>query len=136
MQEKCRMRNILYKWITSKPTKPQRVYMDILEDEWKRRYYNCTKSFRTSVIKMKHHCSYVRKIKNETGQIPTLTWSIVRTVQAYSNTTKKSALYLHEKWLILMYPDPDELLNKHSEIKSRCLHERKYLLSNYDSKID
>ena len=51
----------------------------------------------TSVIKMKHYCSYVRKIKNETGQTPTLTWSIVRTVPAYSNTTKKSAFCLHEK---------------------------------------
>ena len=36
----------------------------------------------------------------------TLTWSIVRTVPAYSNTLKKCALYLHEKLEILMYPDP------------------------------
>ena len=33
-----------------------------------------------------------------------------------------------------MYPDPEELLNKRSEIMSRCTHERKYLLSNYDGK--
>ena len=48
----------------------------------------------------------VRKIKKETGQMATLTWSIVRTVPAYSNTLKKCALYLHEKLEILMYPDP------------------------------
>ena len=33
-----------------------------------------------------------------------------------------------------MYPDPEEFLNKRSEIMSGCPHERKYLLSNYDSK--
>ena len=35
-----------------------------------------------------------------------------------------------------MYPDPEELLNKRSKImsRSRYPHERKYLLSNYDSK--
>ena len=66
--------------------------------------------------------------------MPTLTWSVVRTVRTYSNTTKKYALCLHEKLEVLMYLDPEELLNKRFEIMSRCPHERKYLLSNYGSK--
>ena len=63
-----------------------------------------------------------------------LTWSVVRTVPAYSNTAKKCALCLHQNLEILMNPDPEELLNKRSQIMSRCPHERKYLLSNDDSK--
>ena len=135
MQGKCRMKNVLYKCIASTPTKPQRVYIGISEDEWKKRYYNHTKSFRNKRYKNETSLSsHISKIKKETGQIPTLTSSIVRPVPAYSNTTKKCALCLHEKLEILMYPDPEELLNKPSELMSRCPHERKYLLSNYDSK--
>ena len=109
MQGKCRMKNILYKRIASTPTKTQRVYIGISEDEWKKRYYNHTKSFRNKRLN-KHETSlssYVRKIKKETGQIPTLLWPVVRTHPAYSNTTKKCALCLHEKLEILMYPDPE-----------------------------
>ena len=35
-----------------------------------------------------------------------------------------------------MYPDPEEFLNKHSEIMSRSPHERKYLLRVVTVKID
>ena len=109
MQGKCGMKNVLYKSMASTPTKPQRVYIGISEDEWKKRYYNHTKSFRNKRLN-KHETSlssYVRKIKKETGQIPTLTWSVIRTVTDYSNTTKKCTLCLHEKLEILVYSDPE-----------------------------
>ena len=135
MQGKCRRKNVLYKCTASTPTKPERVYIGISEDEWKKRYQNHTKSFPNKRYKNKTSLSsYVWKIKKETGQIPTLTMSIVKTVPAYSNTTKKCRLYLHAKLEILMYLDPEELLNKRSEIRSRYPHQRKYLFRNYDSK--
>ena len=43
MQEKCRVKNVLYKCIALTPTKPQRVYIGISEDELKKWYYNHTK---------------------------------------------------------------------------------------------
>ena len=102
------MKNILYKSIASTPTKPQQVYIGISEDEWKKRYCNHTKSFRNKRYKNETSLSsYVWKIKKAVGQIPTLPWSIVRTVPDYSNTTKKCALWLHEKLEILIYPDPE-----------------------------
>ena len=131
------MKNVLYKCIASTPTKPQRAYIWMwMEDEWKRRYYNHTKSFRNKRYKNETSlCSYTWKIKKKTGQIPALTWSIIRTVPAHSDTAKKWALCLHEKWKTLMYPNPmEELLNKLFEIMCRCPHQRKYLLSNYDNK--
>ena len=39
------MKNVLYKFIASTRTKPQRVDLGISEDEWKEWYYNHTKSF-------------------------------------------------------------------------------------------
>ena len=87
-----------------------------------------------NVIKMKHQ-SVVKFGKSRMRPDKyqhILTWSVVRTVPAYSNTT--IPLCLHEKLEILMNPDPEELLNKRSKVVSRCPHERKYLLSNDDSK--
>ena len=52
----------------------------------------------------------------------------------HQHTTRKCELHLHEKLEMLMYPDQEELSNKCSEIMSRSPHQRKYLLSNYDSK--
>lgn len=76
------------------------------------------------------------------------------TVPAYSNTTEKCKLCLPEKLCTLMYPIPyvplrnyvplctsslmypnrEEILKKRPEIMSRSPHQRKYSLSNYDSK--
>ena len=59
--------------------KLQRAYIGTSEDEWRKRYYNLTKSFRNKHYKNETTLiSFVCKIKKETGQIPTLTWSIVR----------------------------------------------------------
>ena len=65
---------------------------------------------------------------------PTLTWLIVRAIPAISDTTRKCALYLHEKLEILMYLEPEEPLNKHSEIMFRYPNQRRYLFSNHDKK--
>ena len=35
-----------------------------------------------------------------------------------------------------MHPDPEELLNKRSDIMSRCLDQKKYLFRKYDRKHD
>ena len=57
----------------------------------------------TNLIKMKHHSEVNWKIKKETGKIPTLTWSVVRTTPAYSNIANDCALCLYEKLEIFMY---------------------------------
>ena len=62
---------------------------------------------------------------------PTLKWCILKSVGPYSNITKKCRLCLQEKFQILSYPIPDELLNKRSELVSKCRHMNKFLLANY-----
>ena len=49
---------------------------------------------------------------------------------SYGNIAKICMLYLHENVEILTYPNQYELLNKISELVSKC-YVHKYLLSNY-----
>ena len=49
------------------------------------------------------------------------------------NITKRCSLCLHEKLAIITYPYPDELLNRRSELVTKCRHENKFLLKNFNS---
>ena len=60
-----------------------------------------------------------------------LTHLKIKSVPAYSNISKKCQLCLQEKFEILNYPNPNELLNKRSKLISKCRHVEKFLLSNY-----
>ena len=48
--------------------------------------------------------------------MPSLKWSIIKAIPAYSKISKKCQLCLQEKFEILNYPNPNELLNKRSEL--------------------
>ena len=75
--------------------------------------------------------NYIWEIKKEYNEMPTLIWSIVKSVPSYSNISKKCLSYLHEKLEIINFEDQDHLLNKRSELISKCRHANKYLLRNY-----
>ena len=70
------------------------------------------------------------KLKEKHQENPSLKWSIVKRVPAYSKITKK-CLCLHEKLEIVNCQHPEELLNKRSELVPECPHANKYLLNNY-----
>ena len=72
----------------------------------------------------------MKKIKNVTQ---TLKWEVLRTAKAYSNITKRFSLCLHEKLAIITYPYLDELLNRRSELVTKCRHENQFLLKNFNS---
>ena len=78
--------------------------------------------------------NYVWEVKDKYKETPSLKWSIVEFVPGYSNITKKCLLCLYEKLEIINYPNQEELLNKQSELISKCRHVNKYLLSNYKCK--
>ena len=44
---------------------------------------------------------------------------------------KNCLICLHKKLEIVYYPHPEELLNKQSDVVSKCRHANKYLLNNY-----
>ena len=76
---------------------------------------------------------YIWDTKEKHQETPTLKWSIVKQVPSYSNITKKCLLCLHEKFEILNYPNPVEMLNKRSELISKCRHSNKFLLKIFKS---
>ena len=63
----------------------------------------------------------------------TLARFIAKKVPPYSNISKMCLPCLHKKLKISNYPRPDELLNKRSELISKCLHANKFLC-NYKTK--
>ena len=73
------------------------------------------------------------RLEKKYNEEPVLKWSIVRTVPGYSNISKRCLLCLYEKFEILHYSNPENLLNKRSELVSNCRHVNKFLLKNYKS---
>ena len=75
-----------------------------------------------------------RELKETSNSSPNLVWSIAKKVLSYSNISKKCLLCLHEKVEIINYPRTEKLLNKRSELLSKCQHANKFLLRNYKTK--
>ena len=70
------------------------------------------------------------EMKDKHNTTPTLMWCIVKSVPGYSNISKRCMLCQNEKYEILNYPDQEELLNKRSEIVSKCQHVKGTLMQN------
>ena len=80
-----------------------------------------------------HPLKLVWEMKRRKNVAPALTWEVLRTAKTYSNITKRCSLCLHEKLVIITYPYPDELLKGWSELVTKCRHENKFLLKNFNS---
>ena len=73
-------------------------------------------------------------LKDKIQDTPKISWKIKKSAPAYNNA-KRCILCLEEKMAIITFPEQQKLLNKRSELKSKCRHENKFLLHYYDSKI-
>ena len=130
----CRQKSVIYKCTVTAPNEPQQVYIGLTEGEIKNRISTHKSTFRAEKYADKTTLAqYVWKLKKKHNVVPTITWSIIKTVPAYSNTSGKCPLCLHEKYEILSYQNQKELLNKRTELVSKCRHENKYMLKNYKS---
>ena len=134
MNGKCCSANVIYKCTVSTPNKENKVYIGLTEGEWKKRYYSHKQSFeKEKYSKSTALSNYIWDLKKN-QESPSISWSILKSVPAYSNMTKRCLLCLHEKFEIINYTNQKELLNKRSELISKCRHENKYMLANYKSK--
>ena len=134
LDSNCQTSDIIYQCIASTTVNPDKTYLGTAEGNFKKKHYNHKTSFKnrekaneTTLPK------YVWEVKDIYKETPSLKWSIVKSVQGYSNITKKCLLCLYEKLEIISYPNQEELLNKQSELISKCRHVNRYLLSNYKS---
>ena len=111
MDGKCRTMNTVYKCIVPVPTKPDKSYIGLSEDECKKHYYNHRKSFRNQRYQSETMLSnYVWETKHGIDQIPSLKWSIITVLPAYSNIKKRCQLCFYEKYAVITYPDPEKQL--------------------------
>jgi len=62
---------------------------------------------------------------------PSVTWRIIRHKRSYTPEANNCPLCLHEKYEIANYPGKN-LINKRTEIISKCRHRRKFLLELFD----
>ena len=133
----CRKESIVYKCTACTIRQLKKVYLGLTEGEFKTRYYKHSKSFRTkSYPNSTTLSSYVWVVKTDQNETPNLNWEIVWSVPAYSNITKRCMSCLYETLLIATYPNPDELLNKRSELVSKRQYENKFLSKNLKAMID
>ena len=73
-------------------------------------------------------------MKENYVEMPRIKWSIIKTAPAYNNISKRCTLCLQEKLHIIEFPDQKNLLNRRSELVSKCRHTNKYLLKNFKNK--
>ena len=84
------------------PANPDKVYLGTAEGDFKKRYHNHAKSFRNKRYTNDTSLSkYIWEIDEKHQENPSLKWSIVKRVAAYSNITKKCLFCLHKKLVIV-----------------------------------
>ena len=117
---------------TDHPNYGEKVYKGITEPKFKARYGNHKKSFNhRKYMKESELSKEVWKLKGENANY-TITWRVIKQYAAYNQNTKRCPLCLNEKLAIIEH-DGKNLLNKRSEIISKCRHQNKYKLANLTS---
>ena len=117
LEGKCRANNIIYKCIASATGFLNKVYLGTAQGEFKKWFHNHNLSFKNESKRNNTTLAkYIWDLKLKHNVTPTLKWHILKSVTTYSNITKKCRLCLQEKLKIHSYPNPDELLNKRSNL--------------------
>ena len=126
----CNLNHVVYQGIIylKENIKDKKTYIRISSTKWKIRYTNYKFSFFHEHLKHQTALSkHFWSLKNK-GLTPEIQWSILKK----SNTPKcfdsRCNLCLEEKIQIMIYPDPEKLLNKKCELIARCRHRNKFKL--------
>lgn len=110
--------------------KDQMTYIGAAEN-FKQRYANHLKSFRHEKYKTETELSkYIWSLKANNLNY-SIHWKILRKTSGYNKISKSCNLCLSEKLEICKFKDKRSLLNKRTELISKCRHENKHLIANY-----
>ena len=127
----CLASNIVYKAVVKRnDNKPDMVYFGTSKTPFKARWFNHKNTFHDrSKITKTELSKYIWELQdNNIGY--EINWSIAKRTTGYNPVTKNCSLCLSEKLLICNYKDKNKLLNKRSEMVSKCRHQSYYLLSD------
>ena len=120
---------IAYKADVTTTEGSEHVYLGVTEGEWKARWRN----HKTSFVKREYEKStelskFIWKLKDR-GVGFSIKWSIACHAHPYRVGTRRCDLCITEKTLIARSRHPG-ILNKRSEIVSKCRHRNKYTLNS------
>ena len=105
----------------------------LTEGTFKQRYKQHKLSFRNRNYSNSTELSkHIWTLKDSNTNF-TINWSILATAPAYSNKSKRCHLCLTEKLYLVRAKKPS-LLNKRTELISKCRHENKFYLANFTSR--
>ena len=124
----CLTSCIVYK-AEVKTTDNAHVYYGASEGEFKTRFNNHTKSFRLKKYANETELSKLVWKMKENGTDYTITWSVAAKAFPYKCGTRRCDLCLTEKTCIIR-ANIKGLLNKRTELISKCRHRNKYSLAN------
>ena len=126
----CQTKNVIYEATVSSNDpfyKPQK-YIGLSETTFKKRFANHKKSFKNNRYENDTELSKeIWKIKKQ-NFVPIITWKIRKKSPGFNRSSMKCFLCLNEKLEIISY-EGDNLLNKRSELISKCIHLNKHTLS-------
>ena len=123
----CLTKNIIYEATVTTTSGNARTYIGMTEHEFKTRYNNHKLSFKDrkhshDTVLSKH--IWDLKVRNIDYKI---NWRIIKRASAYKGSPSRCNLCLAEKLCILTTQNAS-LLNKKSELVTKCRHENKFFM--------
>ena len=130
LQGECQASGIVYRaTVTTDGRGPPKHYIGSTDTTFKKRYANHKASLNhPSKANQTALSSYIWQLKRTSVNYH-ITWEILQHAVAYTNKTKSCNLCTSEK-LLIATADKSSLLNKRSELLSKCRHRSRFLLSN------
>ena len=99
-------------------------------ENFKQRFRNHLKSFRNEAYRKETELSkFIWSLKDRNLNYK-IDWKILRRTSGYNKVSKSCNLCISEKYEICKFRNKNILLNKRSELVSKCRHENKHLLAN------
>ena len=124
MNENCLQKCFVYQSQLNSANS-RKYYLRTSEDKFKARHNNHSMSFRNKGHEKKTELSkYVWEMKDK-GEYFTIKWSVAANATPYICASKRCDLYLTEN-LLIAKAHPRTLLNRISEIVSKCRHNNKF----------
>ena len=130
MNRFCNLDYVVYQGIIypKENVKDREIYIGISTTKWKSRYAN--HKFPFSHEHLKKHTALSKhfwSLKNK-GLTPEIPWSILKKSDTPKCFDIRCNQCLEEKLQIMIYPDPEKLLNQRCELIARCRHRNKFKL--------
>ena len=131
LDNKCLDTSVVYKCnIKTEDPNKEANYIGLTEGTFKTRYYQHRNTFKyESKANSTVLSKYYWELKNSGSKDISLHWSIVDHANPYVYGSNKCDLCITEKYHIIT--SSIDLLNKRSELTSKCRHDNKYILKNY-----